>query len=709
MALGYRKAKELYSDTLNEITQSPENWISFLNSSTWMFKYTFGEQVLIYAQKPNAKACATMKDWNEKVSRWVKKNSTGITILKYENGKTELNIVFDVADTYHRFGQQQVLWYVDLLRDEKDFIETLESKYGELEVNDTFENAIVSSAKNLVEDNIDSYFEEMNEMLSAEQSEIFKNIVRDSVIYSVNTRLGIRNDDNLYRNHFEKINLLSDPYITTILGTACQELTRDIILEAKTFAKNKNHTFDKQANKLYIENIENNEEGRELNVRNGISRSERVSNTENRIGELESNENRWNILEGEGEILAEPSNREIRISENDRTTNTRLEPDTADLRRTGGNTHTTENEARENNGGIERTESNVVDSNDEQHQSNGTTGTNERNSVLLEKFEYTQEIIDRVLLKGSNVKESKSRIFNQFRNVLSSSENIKFLKNEYGDGGSNPIFDDINEEHSSKGITLSKKVNDNEIKTTINWKQAETRIRELIYMGRYLNEEEKAEYNTWLKMNDTIQTEKEQLDFIDSLIQVSNEKTVTDFEERNQELQSFFVSQETTEAKPILLTTLSNMINGVPPTILNNPNNEKKDNQPQELNQFIITDDNLGVGSEKEKFRNNINAIKLLKQLEEEKRLATKEEQETLSKYVGWGGLSKAFDERDDKWKSEYQELKSLLSEEEYENARSTVLTAFYTPPIVISAMYKALENMGFTNGNILEPSCRNW
>ena len=99
-------------------------------------------------------------------------------------------------------------------------------------------------------------------------------------------------------------------------------------------------------------------------------------------------------------------------------------------------------------------------------------------------------------------------------------------------------------------------------------------------------------------------------------------------------------------------------------------------------------------------------AIQLLKKCEEEHRYATPEEQEILSGYVGWGGLSDAFDETKSAWGYEYLELKSVLTEEEYTAARQSTLTAFYTPPVVIRAMYQALENMGLRSGNILEPSC---
>ena len=121
---------------------------------------------------------------------------------------------------------------------------------------------------------------------------------------------------------------------------------------------------------------------------------------------------------------------------------------------------------------------------------------------------------------------------------------------------------------------------------------------------------------------------------------------------------------------------------------------------------YRITDDALGVGGAKEKFRNNMAAVNLLHELQLENRLATPEEQETLAKYVGWGGLSMAFDENNAAWAEEFKELYASLSSEEYRAAKESTLTAFYTPPVVIKAMYEALDRLGFSQGNILEPSC---
>ena len=136
------------------------------------------------------------------------------------------------------------------------------------------------------------------------------------------------------------------------------------------------------------------------------------------------------------------------------------------------------------------------------------------------------------------------------------------------------------------------------------------------------------------------------------------------------------------------------------------PEDIKEQIVEQEPHNFHITDDDLGAGGPKAKFKANMEAIRLLKELEQEQRLATPEEQEVLSRYVGWGGIPQAFEERNSAWAEEYTQLKGVLTSEEYSAARASTLNAFYTSPTVIKAMYEALDNMGLKQGNILEPSC---
>ena len=136
------------------------------------------------------------------------------------------------------------------------------------------------------------------------------------------------------------------------------------------------------------------------------------------------------------------------------------------------------------------------------------------------------------------------------------------------------------------------------------------------------------------------------------------------------------------------------------------PEDIKEQIVEQEPHNFHITDDDLGSGGSKAKFKANMEAIRMLKKLEQEQRLATPEEQEVLSRYVGWGGIPQAFEERNSAWAEEYTQLKGILTPEEYSAARASTLNAFYTSPTVVKAMYEALGNMGLKQGNILEPSC---
>ena len=185
-----------------------------------------------------------------------------------------------------------------------------------------------------------------------------------------------------------------------------------------------------------------------------------------------------------------------------------------------------------------------------------------------------------------------------------------------------------------------------------------------------------------------------------------------------------FVSPAKTEEKPNYTSTVEAVYpaveNGLPYDVvieklhIDEPEQTVSEEQPvispseptPEKHNFRITDDALGVGGAKEKFQNNLAAIHLLHKLQEENRQATPEEQEILSKYVGWGGLSMAFDEQNASWTNEYAELKAALNPAEYMAAMESTLTAFYTPPVVIKAMYGVLEKLGFSQGNILEPSC---
>lgn len=390
----------------------------------------------------------------------------------------------------------------------------------------------------------------------------------------------------------------------------------------------------------------------------------------------------------------------------------------------------------------------------------------EAEAQKLSAFSVSQADIDHELCRyGSGFSQGKFRIYKFFEGMPSTEAAVAFLKKEYGIGGHSHTY--LNGEggfvdHDGKGLHLSN--HNYEEKHTVTWRAVAQRLRELIAIDRYLTEEEKTylpEYETQeaerrlqleeesaarsalqaaaaamderrkdagyaFSLGDTVQlgmTTYTILGYDETTISLSDPKfpLLSEDMPRNvfeQRLRESPVNDrliaEAQEAEPQSgpVTETVEVIpaegNHLPYDVVIQTirTEEHEPVKPAEKINFRITDDALGHGGPKAKFRMNINAIRALKAIESEQRLATADEQEVLSRYVGWGGCADAFDEAKENWSSEYTELKDLLTEEEYEAARASVLNAHYTSSIVIKAIYKAIENMGFRTGNILEPSC---
>ena len=384
-------------------------------------------------------------------------------------------------------------------------------------------------------------------------------------------------------------------------------------------------------------------------------------------------------------------------------------------------------------------------------------------------FTFSQEIIDAILANGSGFSEGKMRIYEQFEKSLSAKENADFLKNEYGWGGSYPVIigAGIDESHDGKGITITKGIGKENPHITLSWSQVEKRIGELIRMDRYLNPKEKERYPQWLesqeehraKIEETKRnreilsnappeqevepTEKEpeeaeQLQDVqyeyhlgDKVYIGASEYEILSVDDERVMLYDYDVQLFN---KEFSRTEFDRKVRENPMNehliVKEEPAEERNEKEPEPLvpaweqkkkvkgfdlhpdvpmaerHTFNLRENEVETVGKKERFRRNIMAIQLLKKCQEENRFATPEEQIILSKYVGWGGLSEAFDENNSAWATEYLELSSVLTPEEYASARESTLTAFYTPPEVITAIYKAMEQMGFKEGNLLEPSC---
>ena len=311
--------------------------------------------------------------------------------------------------------------------------------------------------------------------------------------------------------------------------------------------------------------------------------------------------------------------------------------------------------------------------------------------IKLESF-ITQDEIDSILTGGSGVSGGKLRIYEYFQQGHDSKDNIAFLKNEYGTGGRSHALignDQSWEDHDAKGIKLSKgSIMEPYATAILKWNIVEKRIGELVAADQFLNQAEKEE----LESRHLEEAVEELSDEENPFEQIENEspEIEEDIQTEDREL--------TAEETPDDDLTIA------PETDVESAEQAPEIDKTGAEN-FHITDDRLGAGGPKEKFRRNIEAIQTLQKIEGENRVATPEEQQILSQYVGWGGLADAFDENKGNWADEYTQLKGLLTDEEYRAARESTLNAHYTSPVIIRSIYEALGNMGFEKGNVLEPA----
>lgn len=930
MASKLRLITDLYGETLTQISKNPDDWISFLECAAMNYKYPFNDQVLIYAQRPEAVACAKIEAWNKQVGRWVNRGAKGIALLSEDNGYTNLRYVFDIADTNSKFGKSFRLWSVSKPY-ELDIIESLENKYGELDDKSSLGLAIKSVSKILVEDNMQDYLEDLkfyreNSSLEPMTDEavqlLVQNALENSIAFSMIKRCGLNPNDYFTNEDFTPI-LAFDSYETiTRLGVATSEISEMGIREIYNTIKklrineiNKIRTFDIDKDLSYDvsesrETVERrNYDEYNLHTQRGL-RDTRPSDTREQDssgGQIRNDEVK--VLEREQEIsihdsineqstsrtldeYSRSSNGESRTDsirnesqrEDNRTNETtrsyemdRLNEQLEDISR-GDSSERIDLRLNNYDPSQSRTHYVVVDekinqilsttphlrkSNKEikdfiQNEKDVTkraeylkgifnkdyTGVivddqmygyktfdngilfwkgnflsrdtesfvswedltyhydamillnqlndrieplpsvtdqlsfiDENSEKSVSDLEFTQEFVDRYLTEQHS--DTKFSIYEQFSKSLSTENNINYLKNLYGISGSTYTIKGagIGVNTDYKGIRFNRGYFDASAKEQLfKWNYIEKRIKTLIYEDRYLNSKELEEYPKWLDEKDQ---EREFIEASNNLaekiieepteekyeyqyhlgdrvyigadeyeilsIGISNvvlydfryplfnrEMSKEEFDRKVQENPANDhlkvkvsdikdnINEESSNIEENVKEEISLSIEEEPEVQEENivPVFEKKksnkiksfDIHPEiptsDRNQFKITNDNLGEGSPREKFNNNVEAIRVLKKCEEENRFATPQEQEILSKYVGWGGLPQAFDEKDYSWSNEYSILKNLLDEKDYSQARESTLTAFYTPPVVIRSMYKALENMGLKTGNILEPSC---
>ena len=378
---------------------------------------------------------------------------------------------------------------------------------------------------------------------------------------------------------------------------------------------------------------------------------------------------------------------------------------------------------------------------------------------MKHKYFITDDEKNKLVASGSNVVGGKKRIAKFFQEPHTAKEKADFLKNEYGIGGSGRSG--YNTWHDSKGLVLTKgDLSNPDAQVTMKWNEVAERVSRLVAQNRFITQKDIDDEIRYAKRvianasdnpleEQSIKQAKAVLEEYGVELEEKSEPTEDVVSEVAEEIEEYDDGEEFTlkvgdkielDDGVFEITEISDSIddtkyelrdlgsiypifrvmyeseiyeNGfalvdeapAKESVINEPapNNSEVPELNGEKHDFTITDENLGVGGAKSKFKANVEAIKLLNELEFENRRATPEEQEILSRYVGWGGLAQAFDENNSAWSSEFTELYTLLSPDEYESAKASTLNAHYTSPTVINAMYEGLENLGFKGGNVLD------
>ena len=799
MATKLQNISELARQTTERLTQSVDNWKRFLDSAAWLYKYPFHEQVLIHAQRPDAKACAPIELWNSKFRRWVNRGAKGIALIDDSGQKPALRYVFDVSDTNTRYNIPFRLWQTRP-EYEAQIIEKLENHFGETGTDNADLAAIVLGISiNAISDNYRDYYEELlkaadNSALADisddEISSTFVLQLMTSVSHTVLVRLGIDPAAIFHGDEYESIRLFNSPDTIVQLGTATSDISemilRQIERSVRSMERQERGTLANVEPVLQNEgrNSERSDEnGTQLQAERGLPDS-RYQNGRSAGGDDRQ------IRQNAEDVSQGASERDLQLPAASEQADGASVGDRQDGAGTGRTDDGADGADRERDREDESRESDALDSANEQHSAESRGDGTERPDLRiteyslfptleeqlqrieeaeaqkLSAFSVSQADLDNELCRhGSGFAQGKIRIYKFFEDMPSSEAAVVFLKKEYGIGGHSHTY--LNGEsgfvdHDGKGIHFSN--HNHKEKHTITWKAVARRLRELIALDRYLTEKEKAylpEYEAQeaerrlqleeesaarsalqaaaaamderrkdagyaFSLGDTVQlgaTTYTILGYDETTVSLSDPKypLLSEdmprdvFEQRLRESPAndrLIAEAQEAEPQPGPVAETVEVIpaeeNHLPYDVVIQTirTEEHEPVKPAEKINFRITDDALGHGGPKAKFRMNINAIRALKAIESEQRLATADEQEVLSRYVGWGGCADAFDEAKENWSSEYTELKDLLTEEEYEAARASVLNAHYTSPIVIKAIYKVIENMGFRTGNILEPSC---
>ena len=559
MAAKYQLITELYRRTGRDVTRNPQAWQGFLSSACRNYKCRFDEQLLIYAQRPDATAVAEIGTWNRLFKRWVNKDSKGIAVFDPKGRRNTLKYYFDVSDTHEGYyGSRPVpIWQMDK-RYEQPVMERLADRFGGTEGGD-LADFLMQTAENAVEDNLPDYLSQLKDCTENSFLEeldgfnievIYKRLAANSVAYMLLSRCGLDADGYFEREDFVDITNFNTPATLNAIGIATSDISEMALREISAAIRNvqieargQNRTFARDTISQYDKGRKQPERS-EYNERNHLHETGGLSYSRPNITDR-ARASAWQIrfdaqgLSGAAQEggLPQPAD----VGQAERTP----APDRADSSFQTGTTDEAARSRAGSDGGTERESTDAVGTGDERHPQPGGGSHLGRTDLQLTKqeeqkenakesiangeevaanlptideqiemiaeaedekssaFAVSQEDIDAVLVKGSNYADGKYRIYHQFQKREDKKSNIEFLKKEYGVSGGTPVtFSDGTKGyawHDSKGISIDRDGISTEHSLVLSWAKIEKRLRELIRDNRYLNPKEIDHYPDYLE------------------------------------------------------------------------------------------------------------------------------------------------------------------------------------------------------------------
>ena len=546
MAAKYQLITELYRRTGVAVAKNPQAWQGFLSSACRNYKCRFDEQLLIYAQRPDAVAVAKLETWNRQFKRWVNKDSKGIAVFDPKGRRNTLKYYFDVSDTHEGYyGSRPVpIWQMDE-RYEQAVMERLSDRFGDVESTD-LASALMETAKNAVEDNLQDYFSQLKDCTKDSFLEelddfnievIYRRLAANSVAFMLISRCGLDTNEFFDREDFADIVNFNTPATINAIGVATSDIAemalREIsqsIRNVQMAEKDQNRTFAQRTQAQYDKGRQQPERS-EYNERNHLQQTGGLSYSRPNITDR-ARASAWQVrfdAQGlSGEAQASDLSQSADIGQAERASARGRADSTPEV---GASDEAALSRAGRDRG-TERESTDAVGRTDEQHpQPSGGSDTDRTDlqvSVAKEDevrvnlptvdeqiemiakaedenasaFTISKEDIDSVLQKGSGVADGKYRIYRQFQKGEDRQKNIEFLKNEYGTGGGTHIFPDGFSGHSwhdSKGLAIDRNGTYTNHDLVLKWSQVEKRLRELIKDNRYLNPKEKDHYADYLE------------------------------------------------------------------------------------------------------------------------------------------------------------------------------------------------------------------